>query len=159
MTIDQLNRLNETKAFEAFEQCCGASRWVDRMIVGRPYEDLNEMLEISDRVWEECDVDDYQEAFAHHLPLGDQFRQILNGDQTLFDRLVKAGEMYEEKFGHVFILCATGKGPAEMLKLIEMRMKNLPEKEILIAAEEQNKITRMRLKKLLHTTSDTIATH
>ena len=159
MTIDQLNRLNETNAFEAFEQCCGASRWVDRMIGGRPYEDLNEMLEISDRVWEECDVDDYQEAFEHHLPIADQLYQSLNGDQGMHDRLVKAGEMYEEKFGHAFILCATGKSPAETLELIEARLKNVPEKEVLIAAEEQNKITRMRLKKLLHTTSDTIATH
>src|SRR5688500_6431883 len=140
MTIDQLNRLNETKAFEAFEQCCGASRWVDRMIVGRPYEDLNEMLEISDRVWEECDVDDYQEAFAHHARLGDQ--QIANGDPQVFERLVEAERTYEEKFGHGFILCATGKGPADILKMIELRSKNGPEQEVLIAAEEQNKITR-----------------
>ncbi len=159
MTIDQLNRLNETKAFEAFEQCCGASRWVDRMIVGRPYEDLNEMLEISDRVWEECDVDDYHEAFEHHRPIADQLYQSLNGDRSMHEKLVKAGEMYEEKFGHTFILCATGKSPSETLELIEARLKNVPEKEVLIAAEEQNKITRMRLKKLLHTTSDTIATH
>jgi 2-oxo-4-hydroxy-4-carboxy-5-ureidoimidazoline decarboxylase len=166
MTIDQLNKLNETKAFEAFEQCCGASRWVDRMIVGRPYDDLNEMLEISDRVWEECDVDDYQEAFSHHPRIGETGasgwaageQSGMNGvDQGVRDRFLEANREYEEKFGHIFIVCATGKGPQEMLKMLEDRMKNDPEKEILIAAEEQNKITRLRLKKLLHTASDKIA--
>ncbi|MDQ3102025.1 MAG: 2-oxo-4-hydroxy-4-carboxy-5-ureidoimidazoline decarboxylase [Bacteroidota bacterium] len=164
MTIDQLNRLNETKAFEAFEQCCGASRWVDRMIVGRPYEDLNEMLEISDRVWEECDVDDYQEAFLQHQRMSELGPKGWSGgdgsgnnaDQGSFDQLAEADKKYEEKFGHIFVACATGKNPAEMLKMLGSRMENTPEKEILIAAEEQNKITRMRLKKLLHTASDSI---
>lgn len=165
MTIDQLNRLNETKAFEAFEQCCGASRWVDRMIVGRPYEDLNEMLEISDRVWEECDVDDYHEAFQQHQRMGELGPKGWSGadgsgngvDPAIFDQLADAERKYEEKFGHAFIASATGKGPSEVLKIIGSRMANDPEKEVLIAAEEQNKITRMRLKKLLHTASDKIA--
>jgi 2-oxo-4-hydroxy-4-carboxy-5-ureidoimidazoline decarboxylase len=168
MTIDQLNRLNETKAFEAFEQCCGASRWVDRMIVGRPYEDLNEMLEISDRVWEECDVEDYQEAFEHHPRIGESNAKgwpageqsgMKEADKAVFQRFAEMNDRYEEKFGHIFIVCATGKGPAEMLSMLEQRLKNDPEKEILIAAEEQNKITKLRLKKLLHTASDTIASH
>ncbi len=167
MTIDQLNRLNETKAYEAFEQCCGASRWVDRMIVGRPYEDLNELLEISDRVWEECDVEDYQEAFSHHVAprdgqsdpwmMGDI--KSMNNDPDLANALSEANRLYEEKFGHVFICCAIGKGPAELLSSLQARIKNDPEKEIMIAAEEQNKITRHRLKRLLHTASDTISIH
>ena len=156
MTIDQLNRLNETKAFEAFEQCCGASRWVDRMVVGRPYEDLNELLEISDRVWEECDVEDYHEAFAAHARCIDTLDRSTIGPEVL-DRFAEAEGRYEEKFGHGFILCSPGKPPVEQLRALETRLQNDPERELSIAAEEQNKITRQRLKKLLHTNSDTLA--
>jgi 2-oxo-4-hydroxy-4-carboxy-5-ureidoimidazoline decarboxylase len=57
--------------------------------------------------------------------------------------------LYEEKFGYIFIVCATGKSAEEMLDLLETRLKNKPEEEILIAAAEQNKITKLRLQKLI----------
>jgi 2-oxo-4-hydroxy-4-carboxy-5-ureidoimidazoline decarboxylase len=64
-------------------------------------------------------------------------------------RLAKGNADYEEKFGHIFIVCATGKTAAEMLALLETRMPNEPKTEVMVAAAEQNKITRIRLKKLL----------
>jgi 2-oxo-4-hydroxy-4-carboxy-5-ureidoimidazoline decarboxylase len=57
--------------------------------------------------------------------------------------------LYEKKFGYIFIVCATGKTAEEMLALLNERLKNDPEAELLIAAKEQNKITRLRLEKLL----------
>lgn len=71
MNIDQLNRLSEADATSAFEQCCGSSEWVERMVYSRPFESLGEVLETSDTIWEECDVDDYEEAFSHHPRIGD----------------------------------------------------------------------------------------
>ena len=166
MTIDQLNRLSEADATAAFTQCCACARWVERMVIGRPYEGLSEMLEISDRVWEECDLDDYLEAFQGHPRIGDveslakkyantkgwaggEQKGVEGAERAVLERLAKGNIDYEEKFGHIFIVCATGKSAAEMLALLETRMPNDPKTEVMIAAEEQNKITRIRLKKLL----------
>ncbi len=166
MTLDQLNRLSEVDAAVAFEQCCAAQRWVERMVIDRPFESLAEMLEISDRIWEECDVDDYLEAFQGHPRIGDveslakkyantkgwaggEQKGVEGADREVLERLAKGNVDYEAKFGHIFIVCATGKSAAEMLALLEARMPNDPKTELMVAAEEQNKITRIRLKKLL----------
>jgi 2-oxo-4-hydroxy-4-carboxy-5-ureidoimidazoline decarboxylase len=166
MTLDQLNRLSEADATAAFRQCCAAMRWVERMVIDRPFESLSELLEISDRVWEECDVDDYLEAFQGHPRIGDveslakkyagtkdwvsgEQKGVNGADPAVLERLAKGNADYEERFGHLFIVCATGKSAAEMLALLEARLGNDPEHEIGVAAGEQNKITRIRLKKLL----------
>ncbi len=166
MTIDALNRLSESDAAAAFTQCCAAQRWVERMVIDRPFESLAEMLEISDRIWEECDVDDYLEAFEGHPRIGDveslakkyantkgwaggEQKGVEGADREVLERLAKGNADYEAKFGHIFIVCATGKSAAEMLALLEARMPNDPKTEVMVAAEEQNKITRIRLKKLL----------
>jgi 2-oxo-4-hydroxy-4-carboxy-5-ureidoimidazoline decarboxylase len=166
MTLDQLNRLSEADATEAFRQCCAAMRWVERMVIDRPFESLSELLEISDRVWEECDVDDYLEAFQGHPRIGDveslakkyagtkdwasgEQKGVNGADPAVLERLAKGNADYEERFGHLFIVCATGKSAPEMLALLEARLGNDPEHEIGVAASEQNKITRIRLKKLL----------
>jgi 2-oxo-4-hydroxy-4-carboxy-5-ureidoimidazoline decarboxylase len=166
MTLDELNRLNEADATTAFTQCCTSTRWVERMVIDRPFESLAEMLEISDRIWEECDVDDYLESFEGHPRIGDveslakkyantktwaggEQRGVEGADRAILERLSKGNADYEEKFGHIFIVCATGKSAAEMLALLEARMPNDPKTEVMVAAEEQNKITRIRLKKLL----------
>ena len=166
MTLDQLNRLSEADATAAFTQCCAAQRWVERMVIDRPFESLPELLEISDRIWEECDLDDYLEAFQGHPRIGDveslakkyantkgwaggEQKGVEGADRDVLERLAKGNADYEEKFGHIFIVCATGKSAAEMLALLEARMPNDPKTEVMVAAEEQNKITRLRLKKLL----------
>lgn len=166
MTLDQLNRLSESDATAAFTQCCAAQRWVERMVIDRPFESLAEILEISDRIWEECDVDDYLEAFEGHPRIGDveslakkyantkawaggEQKGVEGADREVLERLAKGNADYEEKFGHIFIVCATGKSAAEMVALLEARMSNDPKTEVMVAAEEQNKITRIRLKKLL----------
>ena len=166
MTIDQLNRLPEADATAAFEQCCGADQWVERMVYSRPFENLAEVLETSDTIWEECDVDDYEEAFSHHPKIGDvdslakkfantkawaagEQKGVEGADRAVLEKLAQGNANYEEKFGFIFIVNATGKSAAEMLALLEARLGNDPKDEIMIAAEEQNKITRLRLKKLL----------
>ena len=63
--------------------------------------------------------------------------------------MAKANRAYEARFGYIFIVCATGKSTGEMLALCQERLRNSPEKELRIAAEEQGKITRLRLEKLI----------
>jgi 2-oxo-4-hydroxy-4-carboxy-5-ureidoimidazoline decarboxylase len=166
MTLDQLNRSDEAEAAAALEQCCGASQWVERMVYARPFENLAEVLETSDTIWGECDVDDYEEAFSHHPRIGDveslarkfagtkawaagEQKGVEQADGAVIQQLAAGNAAYEEKFGYIFIVNATGKNAAEMLALLEARLGNDPKDEIMIAAEEQNKITRIRLRKLL----------
>ena len=173
MTIDQLNRLSEADAATAFEQCCGAAEWAERMVYSRPFELLSEVLETSDTIWEECDVDDYEEAFSFLPRIGElededrkrattgeladlsmkwaaqELKSVEASTPEVLDKLADANDEYEEKFGHIFVATAAGKSGQELLSMLQARMGNDPKDEILIAAAEQNKITKLRLKKLL----------
>ncbi|HNA97392.1 MAG TPA: 2-oxo-4-hydroxy-4-carboxy-5-ureidoimidazoline decarboxylase, partial [Chitinophagaceae bacterium] len=68
---------------------------------------------------------------------------------VILNALAEGNRLYEEKFGYIFIVCASGKSAEEMLGMLNERLKNNPEDEIRIAADEQNKITLLRLEKLL----------
>lgn len=173
MTIDQLNRLSENDALTAFEQCCGAYQWMERMVYSRPFEDLAEVLETSDNVWDECDVNDYEEAFSFFPRIGhpedlQPFKHPQEGLNALgakwagnelkgfevataeeMDKLKDLGTAYEKKFGYLFVINAPGKSIAEVLEAMATRLGNDPKQEIEIAAAEQHKITQLRLKKLL----------
>ena len=131
-----------------------------------PIEDLVELLDDAEEQWYKCSQEDWKEAFSHHPKIGDidslkkKFASTANwamGEQSgtstapeeTIKALAKGNKEYEDKFGYIFIVCATGKSADEMLTILESRLPNDPEKEIEIAAEEQNKITRLRLEKLL----------
>jgi 2-oxo-4-hydroxy-4-carboxy-5-ureidoimidazoline decarboxylase len=131
-----------------------------------PADDLVELLEDAESQWWLCTEDDWKEAFAHHPKIGDinsLMKKFANtaawasgeqsGVNTATDEIIKllseGNRLYEEKFGYIFIVCATGKSAIEMLNLLNERLKNIPEEEIQIAADEQNKITKLRIEKLL----------
>jgi 2-oxo-4-hydroxy-4-carboxy-5-ureidoimidazoline decarboxylase len=131
-----------------------------------PADDMVELLEDAEEQWWLCSEDDWKEAFTHHPRIGDlaslkekfagtaawasgeQSGALSASDETL-KALAEANRLYEEKFGYIFIVCATGKPAEEMLALLKERLNNNPEEEIRIAADEQNKITRLRIEKLL----------
>jgi 2-oxo-4-hydroxy-4-carboxy-5-ureidoimidazoline decarboxylase len=131
-----------------------------------PADDLVELLEDAEEIWYECSHDDWKEAFAHHPRIGDveslkekfystsqwaskEQSGMDSASQETIEALVEANRLYEEKFGYIFIVCATGKSAGEMLGLIRERLLNTPAAEIEIAGDEQNKITKLRLEKLL----------
>lgn len=131
-----------------------------------PADDLVELLEDAESQWWLCTEDDWKEAFAHHPKIGDinsLMKKFTNtaawasgeqsGVNTATDEIIKllseGNRLYEEKFGYIFIVCATGKSAIEMLNLLNERLKNNPEEEIQIAADEQNKVTKLRIEKLL----------
>jgi OHCU decarboxylase len=63
--------------------------------------------------------------------------------------LARANQDYEQKFGHIYLVCATGRSADEMLENLRQRMNNDPATELRVAAEEQRKITALRLEKLV----------
>jgi 2-oxo-4-hydroxy-4-carboxy-5-ureidoimidazoline decarboxylase len=146
-------------------RCCGAERWVEAMLARRPFVSDDRLLALARDVWFNLTPDDWREAFAHHPRIGDraslqarfpkthhlsereQAAVALASDVTLA-ALERSNLAYEERFGYTFIVCATGKTAEEMLNLLEERFDNPPEIEIRTAAEEQARITAVRLASL-----------
>lgn len=166
MTLHELNTLSQQQLREELAKCCGSSAWVDKMLPFFPADDMVELLEDAEEQWFLCNETDWKEAFAHHPRIGDveslqkKFASTVEwtpGEQSgintaspqTIEALAGANKKYEEKFGYIFIVCATGKSANEMLALLETRLQNSPEVEIEIAADEQNKITKLRIEKLL----------
>ena len=166
MTLHEFNILPKPQLTEALLSCCGSVAWVERMLPFVPADDIVELLEDAEEQWWKCTLGDWKEAFSHHPKIGDlaslekKFGQgaawssaeqgaITQAAQQVLEALANGNKEYEEKFGFIFIVCAAGKSAVEMLALLESRLPNDPAIEIEIAADEQNKITKLRLEKLL----------
>ncbi len=163
--LDRLNALSVEEAQAGLRKCCDSVNWVRRMVQSRPFASVEELLEAADRVWRELGADDWLEAFRAHPKIGEkasasghsETRRWSSEEQSgtrdaraeHMEALARANRAYEARFGHIFIVCATGKSAEEMLALLEQRLQNDPGIEIRVAAEEQRKITRLRLERLL----------
>ena len=166
MTLESLNALTISDANEQFELCCGAANWIQKMNRNRPFQNENEVYKKAESIWFSLSSDDWLEAFTHHPKIGNieslrkkfhNTKSISENEQsgvndaaesTLKD-LAESNQLYVDKFGFIFIVCATGKSVDEMLTLIKIRLNNNVNAEMLNAAKEQNKITQLRLKTLL----------
>lgn len=137
------------------------------MAAARPFRSTESLAETADRTWRALSKEDWLEAFSAHPTIGGSVpsdsdranawaRQEQSGsrgaDAGQLTELALLNREYAERFGHVFLICATGKSAAEILALGRQRLPNDPETELAIAAEEQRKITRLRLEKLLSPT-------
>jgi len=155
--MDTLEWINGAPAADAARwllACCGSVRWAGRMLTLRPFAGAEAIQRAAREVWWSLGSGDWKEAFAAHPKIGER-----TGDATaaseqagvrgappdVLSMLADANRRYEEKFGYIFIVCASGKSADEMLSLIRERLQNDPAREIQIAAEEQAKITALRL--------------
>ncbi|AHG89680.1 OHCU decarboxylase [Gemmatirosa kalamazoonensis] len=163
--VSDFDDLPSARAADLIRPCCGASRWVAEMVARRPFGTLDELLAAADEVWWALEPDDWREAFAHHPRIGERAaavpqdargaawsagEQARVGDAASDVRaeLAEANRAYERRFGHIYIVCAAGKGADELLATARARLANDPDTELRVAAEEQRKITRLRLEKL-----------
>lgn len=158
----RLDALSAAAARQALHRCCASSAWVEEMLRRRPFGDDETLFEAADEAWWALDPDDWLEAFAGHPRIGEReaaafktagwSREEQSGVEAAAAgtrrELGEGNRAYEEKFGHVFLICATGKSAAEMLAALRRRMENDPQTELRVAAEEQRNITRLRLEKL-----------
>jgi len=166
MTLHDLNVLPKQQLISELSKCCGSSAWVNKMLSFFPADDLVELLEDAEEQWFKCSEHDWKEAFAQHPKIGDidslnktfsTTAHLASSEQSgtsgaspkTIEALAEGNKQYEEKFGYIFIVCATGKNAEEMLAMLQTRLQNSPEVEIEIAADEQNNITKLRLEKLL----------
>lgn len=164
--LKELNTLPADQARGLLAECCGSSAWVNGMLARRPFRSPDAAYKAADEVADELGRSDWLEAFDHHPKIGEtksaagqgetakswsagEQAGVSTADSSVRAALADANAEYERKFGYIYIVCASGKSAGEMLSLARERLKHSPEKEIRVAADEQRKITRLRLAKLL----------
>lgn len=167
MTIADFDHLDQETKKTLLTQCCGSVNWVNKMLASPMAADLIDLEELAQQIWWQCSQQDWLEAFEHHPKIGDvnslkekfantaswasnEQAGVNNANEVIIAKLADGNKEYEKKFGFIFIVCATGKSAEEMLNILLSRLPNSRETEIEMAAEEQMKITLIRLEKLLH---------
>jgi 2-oxo-4-hydroxy-4-carboxy-5-ureidoimidazoline decarboxylase len=156
------NALDVDAAAVEILPCCGSRAWAHGVAALRPLDSGEALSGASDAVWAGLAREDWMEAFDSHPRIGATHAKATAqslawsaGEQGTPDEIAKAklavgNARYEEKFGRIFIVCATGKTPMEMLAILEGRLANDNEAEMLEAAEQQRLITQIRLRKWLN---------
>jgi 2-oxo-4-hydroxy-4-carboxy-5-ureidoimidazoline decarboxylase len=164
--LSRLNELDDAAARAELARCCGATAWAAGMAARRPFADRAALLAAADEVWAALGPDDWREAFAHHPRIGDlsalrarfaatrawaagEQAGVQSAGEDVLAALAEGNRAYEERFGYIFIVCATGLRADEMLARLQARLPSDPAAELRTAAAEQAKITRLRLEKLL----------
>jgi OHCU decarboxylase len=164
--LDRLNALPADDAERELLTCCGSRAWARRVAAARPFADADALLQTADATWWDLDESDWREAFRSHPKIGEKKAEagqtnreqawsageqagMTSAADATRDALAEGNRAYEARFGYIYIVCATGRTADEMLALLQQRLENDPQTEIRAAAEEQRKITRIRLQKLL----------
>ncbi|MDX6319230.1 MAG: 2-oxo-4-hydroxy-4-carboxy-5-ureidoimidazoline decarboxylase [Nocardioidaceae bacterium] len=161
--LDSFNAAADDEQLRAsLRACCAAESWVEQMIAGRPYASETALAEMSDRATATLDDTGLAQALRGHPRIGARVdgregawsRQEQSGvagaGQDARARLAVANAAYEQRFGHVYLVCATGRTADELLAVCEDRLNNEPADERGVVLAELAKINRLRLVKLLH---------
>jgi 2-oxo-4-hydroxy-4-carboxy-5-ureidoimidazoline decarboxylase len=165
------NFLPIAAAFDEILPCCGSRAWADGMVARRPLPDEAALLAASDELWRRLAESDWLEAFRSHPRIGEsrigesqaptaasqqsatwseqEQRNVADSNDSAKSALAEGNREYERRFGRIFIVCATGKSPFEILKVLRRRLENDEQTELQEAAEQQRQITQIRLRKWL----------
>jgi OHCU decarboxylase len=165
------NLLPIDQAITAIQPCCGSSAWARKMVGRRPLSDEAALFAASNETWRSLQRSDWIEAFQSHPRIGDsgaseplqsqprpsqsaawsaqEQKKVADADADAKKSLADANREYEQRFGRIFIVCATGKSAPEILDILKRRLNNDAETELEEAAEQQRQITENRLKKWL----------
>jgi 2-oxo-4-hydroxy-4-carboxy-5-ureidoimidazoline decarboxylase len=161
------NAMNLEQAAEAILPCCDCKAWAHAMTARRPVVDETTLLAASDEVCGKLSESDWMEAFRSHPRIGEtqaqsgvlarsakwsqqEQRRLSTADEQVKTALAKGNRAYEQRFNHIFIVCATDKSPAELLDNLQRRLRYDEVTEFREATEQQRQIAQIRLKKWLH---------
>ena len=164
--LDRWNRLPATEAEEEILACCGSRAWAQRMASRRPILSEPALLAAADEIWRGVSEGDWMEAFRSHPRIGESRAErpagansaawsaqeqsgVTASEQAIKAPLADGNSEYEKRFGHIFIVCATGKSAEEILRILRRRLQNDTATELREAAEQQRQITQIRLKRWL----------
>lgn len=163
--LDRLNALPVADAARALLACCAAPAWADAVAARRPYADAAALRRAADRAYAELAWPDIETALSAHPRIGE--RRDGSDREAAWSRAEQSGTRhadlhvreelrlgnlaYEERFGHVFLICATGLPADAMLAALRERLSADAETERRTVRTELLKITHLRLTKLLET--------
>jgi 2-oxo-4-hydroxy-4-carboxy-5-ureidoimidazoline decarboxylase len=160
------NALPSDEATHEILSCCGSRAWAACLAGKRPFADEQTLFAAADDCWRKLPEADWLEAFRSHPRIGEQHAekqttaasatwsrseqsQMNEADAAILLRMREGHRQYEERFGRIFIVCASGKLPAEMLNILERRLGNDPAQELQESATQQQQIMQLRLRKWL----------
>lgn len=160
------NRLTASEAAQEILPCCGSQAWARGMAARRPITDEATLLAACDEVWKNLREADWMEAFASHPRIGESHalssatarssawsgaeqQSVGAADEQVKVALAEGNREYENRFHRIFIVCATGKSAPEILEILRRRLRNDDRTELHEAAEQQQQIAQIRLKKWL----------
>jgi 2-oxo-4-hydroxy-4-carboxy-5-ureidoimidazoline decarboxylase len=163
------NALDPADAAREVLPCCGSQAWTIALAAQRPIADEASLIQISSAIWLALPEEEWHEAFSSHPRIGQKDPQAhatkeslnwssneqysaLSADDATKLALEEANQRYEQKFGGIFIVCAAGKTPAQILAILEARMQSDAVTELREAAEQQRQITQLRLHRWLEST-------
>jgi OHCU decarboxylase len=158
MTLVEFNRVPRYRAEAELIEVCASRAWVRAIAGRRPFHDLGRLQRAATEIWWSLDETDWREAFDAHPKIGErkvdgwaarEQSGMNHAGTAVTAELEQSNRDYLSKFGYIFIVCATGKTADQMLAVLQSRLSNPAEREIRIAAEEQSKITQLRLEKLI----------
>jgi 2-oxo-4-hydroxy-4-carboxy-5-ureidoimidazoline decarboxylase len=168
VTLLQFNDLSQEDATAKLLTCCTSSSWAQKLASARPFADIDAMLAASDEAWQQAQTSETNliEAFDGHPQIGnvaslkEKYRNTqdsaaheqsgaTDAEDQVLEALAQGNQDYLDKFGFIFIVFATGKSAQQMLDLLLARLPNDRATELTNAATEQNKITNLRIQKLL----------
>ncbi len=153
------NALSTEDAERLLRSCFGNDAWAARLARGRPYADVNALLAAAEPAWIGLDTQDWLEAFAAHPRVGErgghspdasdrEQSSLRQGSAQTLAALAAENRLYEARFGHVFLIAASGRTAQEIHEALRRRMRNDSKTELEVAAAEHRKITRLRLQEL-----------
>ncbi|MFK4145468.1 2-oxo-4-hydroxy-4-carboxy-5-ureidoimidazoline decarboxylase [Streptomyces sp. NPDC004065] len=157
--LARYNALPEPAARAALLGICASTRWAGRLLAARPHTTAEDLYALSDAALAELDTTDLEEALAAHPPIGrprpgdpDSAREqrgMAGAPPELRAEMLELNLAYQEKFGHVFLICATGRSGEQMRDALRERIGNTPEREREIVRAELGRINRIRLARLV----------
>jgi 2-oxo-4-hydroxy-4-carboxy-5-ureidoimidazoline decarboxylase len=161
VSLEALNAMPATQASEHLLACCASEQWIHNVTAGRPYGSVNEILARSDEAVAGLDRTDLEQALAGHPRIGSgsaagssrrEQAGVQAADQATLRALAEGNGAYERRFGHIYLVCATGRSATELLALLRERLGHDPGTEWGIVRRELGKINRIRLRQLLEGT-------
>lgn len=160
------NLLTPHEALQEVLPCCGSRAWAGELVKRRPIADRATLLAASDEIWRSLTPSDWLEAFRSHPRIGEsrpaqtasaqsaawssqEQQKVTDTAGTVKIALAASNRAYEDRFGYIFIVCASGKSGPEILEILQRRLHNDKNAELGEAAEQQRQITQIRLNRWL----------
>jgi 2-oxo-4-hydroxy-4-carboxy-5-ureidoimidazoline decarboxylase len=160
------NKLPAAAAVAEILPCCGSRAWAEALVARRPIRDEESLSRVSEEIWRGLTDADWLEAFESHPRIGESAANISATDKSkawsteeqgkvsesadgVKSALAQGNREYEKRFGRILIVCASGRSPGEILEILERRLQNDDAAELREAADEQQRITELRLRKWL----------